>query len=252
MSYTAFEQSVQALESGSIYFFYRSFLEEDSGGCADDIQRFFVVLNPAGHRQYRVIMLGKKKPRRHRPDSPNMWGIVRRIAVNREQIEIEIDAKCYHTKTRRERQLKALRLVGHGLYRILSRQDDTHLVYSLDVPAAHCAFVPKNFTIAAEADYILKVKNPARPFPPGFGIEEQQVQYPRQLQMLLEERDFSKVDPPELLDYEGTGILLSWAQDCDAESGYDDDGRTSQDFMENLRHEKMQCHPEPLFAGSTF
>ena len=251
------EQDGQTLESGSIYFFYRQFFDEDFSNCSDDIQRFFMVLNPAWNGQYRVMMLGKKKPRRRRPDSPNMWGIVRRIAANLEQIEIEIDAKSYHTKTRRERLLKAPRPVGHGLYRIVSRQDDTHLVYSLELPSEPSEFVPKDFAIAPEADYILKIKNPDRPFPPGIGIEEQPVQYPRQLQMLFENRHFSKAEPTELLNYEGTGVLLSCteafaAQQDDVETCFETDDLTPQHFINDLRVQKMQCHPEPLFAGSKF
>jgi hypothetical protein len=246
------EQNGQTLESGSIYFFYRKFIDEDCVQCSDNIQRFFVVLNPAWQRQYRVMMLGKKKPRRRRPESPNMWGIVRRIVATPEQIEIEVDAKGYHTKTRRERQLKAPRLVGHGLYGILARQDDTHLVYSLELPPEPSEFVPKDFEIATEADYVLKVKNPDRPFPPGLGIEEQPVEYPRQLKMLFEDRHFAKADPTELLNYEGTGVLFTAADEDDVENCCDDESQTSQDFMDDLRREKMQCHLEPLFAGSRF
>jgi hypothetical protein len=250
------EQNGQTLENGSIYFFYRSFIDEEDN-CSDGIQRFYMVLNPVWQRQYRVMMLGKKKPRRRRPESPNMWGVVRRMAANPEQIEIEIDAKGYHTKTRRERQLKAPRLVGHGLYRILRRQDDTHLVYSLQMPRKQSEFVPRDFEIAPEADYVLKIKNPDRPFPPGFGLEEQQVQYPRPLQMLFEDRHFSKADPPELLNYEGTGVLLTAADAAstdqdDEETCFNGDGLSAQDFMADLRREKMQCRLEPLFAGSKF
>lgn len=249
------EQSTQKLEGGSIYFFYRSFTDEDDCCCASDIQRFFMILNPAGRRQYRVAMLGKKKPRRRRPESPNMWGIVRRIAATPEQIEIEIDARNYHTKSRHERQLKAPRPVGHGLYHIVQRQDDTHLVYSLDVPLKPSEFVPKNFAIAPEADYILKIKNPDRPFPPGFGIEQQEVQYPRQLQKFFENKPFLTGDPTELLSYEGTGLLLTsvdavMAEETDTQERYDDESQTPQNFIDDLRQEKTQYRIEPLFAGS--
>jgi hypothetical protein len=247
------ESTGQTLETGSIYFFYRMFIDEDSAYCSDDIHRFFMVLNPAWQRQYRIIMLGKKKQSRT-CDNPNLWGIVRRTAANLEQIEIEIDAKSYHTKTRKERQLKAPRPVGHGLYRIFSQKDDTHLVYSLEFPQEISEFVPKDFTIVQDADYILKVKNPDKPFPPGFGIEDQQVQYPRLIQTLFENKPFSKAEPTEILNYEGTGLLMTpaAAKASPRKVRYETNDFVPQRFLQDLQVEKSRYRPEPLFAGSKF
>jgi hypothetical protein len=249
MSYGIAEQNRQTLERGSIYFFYRRFFEEDCE-CANDVQRYFMVLNPAWSKIYRVMMLGKKKAKKRRPESPNTWGIVRKTAVTPEQIEIAIDAKCYHTKTRKERQLKAPRPVGHGLYSILASPDDTHLVYSLEGMPQPCEFVPKDFAIAPEADYVLKVKSPARPFPPGMGIEDEAVEYPPQIQMLFENSHWAKADPTEILNYEGTGVLMTAAEETETESGNEDDVQLSQYFIDELRRAKTRCHLEPLLAGA--
>ena len=34
--------------------------------------------------------------------------------------------------------------------------------------------------------------------------------------------------------------------------GYEDDSQTPQDFIDDLRRQKIQCHPEPLFACANF
>jgi hypothetical protein len=243
-------QAVRTLENGSIYFWYRPFEGEDRP-VGDNAERFYMVLNPAWQPLYRMVMLGKKKPRPRHPNGKNVWGVVRRIAAFPEQIENELTGNCC-TKSRRERELRAPRLLGQGLYSIQRSGHDAHLMYSLDLPHHSSGSIPKGLQLIPKGDYILKIKNPDMPFPPGLGMQEElTAQYPNRLQKVFDDSGFSEADLTELLNYEGTGLLLAAADAAVTKKSGNDrlakgDKLVSGGFAGGTRCRRR----EPLLAGS--
>lgn len=63
--------------------------------------------------------------------------------------------------------------------------------------------------MAEEGSYILTIKNPAKPSPPGVGLrDEQKAELPGHLREKFDNRRFINADPPDLLDYDGIEFVL--------------------------------------------
>ena len=54
------EQS-SILERGDIYFLYRPRVGVDEAHGIEDVQRFYILLKPRGRREYRLLIVGRKK-----------------------------------------------------------------------------------------------------------------------------------------------------------------------------------------------
>jgi hypothetical protein len=200
-------ETVETLESGHIYFFHRNFLEQDFPG-GSDVERFFMILNPHSARLFRLAVLGKKNTA-DEEYSQKLWGFIHKVGATSEQVETELNPRKFQTKSRTERQLKWPRMTGQGLYRIFSHGDHTHLAYLLDAPE------PQDQPIEApspepQADFIIRVKNPLKPAPKGITIDINHMAfYPERLQIKFENRRYIDANPPELLNYEGVGLLMA-------------------------------------------
>ncbi len=69
-----------------------------------------------------------------------------------------------------------------------------------------------------EGSSIVRVKNPETPSPTGPGLDDsRRAKSPKRLRERFGDRRFIDLDPPDLLDYEGSEILLIGA--CDDVSG---------------------------------
>ena len=114
--------------------------------------------------------------------------------------------------------------------------------------------VQEELNIEDEASYILAIKNPEKPSPPGAGLGEHQAEYPKRLMETFRGRRFVDADPPEFLDYEGTEfILISAAGDVEQELGIELDGKKESssraEIFHDLRLKKSNQPTEPLFQG---
>src|SRR5687767_11368039 len=96
---------VDVLERGNIYFIYRPRVEQVTARSVDDIQRFFVILSPHGKSRYRLIVVGRKKLPEVETHRDRSWGFVGKVSQRAEDIEDDLDALTYSTKTRGERHL---------------------------------------------------------------------------------------------------------------------------------------------------
>jgi hypothetical protein len=68
--------------------------------------------------------------------------------------------------------------------------------------------VQEEFKIAPQGAYILSIKNPEKPAPPGIGLTApEEAQYPKAQQREFSGRRFATADP-RLLDYEGAEFVL--------------------------------------------
>ena len=242
------------LERGNIYFVYRPRVEQSRAEGLEDVQRFFMILSPHGKERYRLIVIGRKKLPEIEDRRERNWGFVQKVGRRPEDVEDELDALTYETKTRGDRHLGPGRPAGEGVYAIVRHDDHTHLAYALELPEEP-GEVQQELNIESEASYIITVKNPEQPAPPGVGLADTElVELPAHLQQRFQGRRFVPVDPPDFLDHEGTELVLIGAAD-DVSEELDvqlDPQRETADTAEifnDLRMEKTQHPLKPLFEG---
>ena len=204
-----FNDGLTNIEKGEIYFFYRQYIGEEFPESANDIQHYYMVLNPDDMHVYRLVLMGRKKTAGRKRAFERVWGSVIRVAETADHIDAEMHPKRYENKSREERRLKAPRLCGNGVYHIIGHGDHTHLAYSIEVPAEQDE-ITSQFAVEQEASYILQVRNPEMPSPMVLGVENAFCPaYPRRLGELFGQRRFIGAEEREVLDYEGTGVVMT-------------------------------------------
>jgi hypothetical protein len=248
------DNMADVLERGNIYFAYRPKVEHTSAEGLEDIQRFFVILSPFGKERYRLIVIGRKKLPAINGNQERNWGFVQKVGREPEEIEDELDRLTYSTQTRGERHLSPARPAGEGVYAIARHGDHTHLAFALELPERP-GEVQEELNIPQEASYIVTVKNPEVDSPPGVGLpEETRPDLPQRLRERFHGRRFIPVDPPDLLDREGTELVLIGAdEDVFEELGVRLDPQhetiDTAELFNELRMERT-AHPlKPLFEG---
>jgi hypothetical protein len=109
--------------------------------------------------------------------------------------------------------------------------------------------------IPDKGSYVISVKNPEAPSPPGVGLDEsRRARFPKPLLERFGGRRFISVDPPEFLDYEGAEILLIGATKAvRVELGIDlrpqHESEADAAIFRDLKIERS-LHPiEPLISG---
>jgi len=214
-----------------------------------------MILHPRGQDKYRMLVIGRKKlPDASEAGKQKYWGFVDRVVSNPKELEQQtLKEQHYGTATRGERTQPAARPAVEGVYAIVDHDEHAHLAYVLELPQ-RLGPVQEATNIEEEASYIMAIKNPEASSPPGAGLDaSQEGHYPKSLQETFGGKRFIPPNP-QLLDYEGTELLLiSAAEDIQAELGVELDvehesGRSAAIF-EDLRMEKG-AHPlEPLFTG---
>lgn len=221
----------------------------------DDVQRLYVVLHPHRKRKYRLIIIGEKRlPSVTREGDRKSWGFVEKVAGRAQEIEDELDPELHRTKTRGERLWPAARPAGEGVYAIVRHGDHTHLAYALELPAEP-GDVQRALNIVREGSFIVSVKNPEAPSPPGLGHDEsRRAKYPKTLRERFGDRRFIDLDPPDLLNYEGAEILLIGASgDVAGELGLKLDAEheteATAEIFRDLGLEKSLHPVAPLFEG---
>ncbi|NLW85484.1 MAG: hypothetical protein GXY38_01275 [Planctomycetes bacterium] len=245
------EDSVETLEAGDIYFFYRPKVEKEDVTSASDVQRVYLVLSPDAHDRYRLAVLGRKKlPDPSQSGKRRYWCFIETVSKHADGVREALQAEEYETKTRGRREVPAARPVGEGRYRLLRHNGHTHLAYALELP--HKPGGPQDdFNIEQQASYIISVKNPDKPTkaPAGLG-KNQKADYPKHLQERFGDRSFSDADP-DLLDYEGAEfVLISAAEDVKEELGVEIDtekeDQSSADVFSDLELDRREHPARPL------
>lgn len=246
--------AADVLERGNIYFFYRPRVEQVSAQSIEEIQRFFIILSPHGRRRYRLIVVGRKKLPEVESHRDRGWGFVGKVSQRAEDIENDLAAVEYSTRTSGERHLAPARPAGEGVYALVRHGDHTHLAFALELPE-HPGEVQHDLNIPEEGSYIIAVKNPEQPAPPGVGLaEDEQPELPLRLQERFHGRRFVPVDPPAFLDQEGSEILLIGAgEDVSQELGISLDPQwetlETAEIFSDLHLERSQHPLQPLFEG---
>jgi hypothetical protein len=242
----------EVLERGSVYFFYRPRVNEHAPRSEDDVQRFHMVLSPEETPRFRLVRVGRK----HMPDAGShgrdrAWAYVERLAADAADVELELRGYQYTTKTRGERDQPSARPAGEGRYAIARHDDHTHLAYALLHPADPGP-VQRDLGIRARASYIVVVRNPWWPSPPGTGLSpEREAAYPDPMQERFRGRRFAALEPA-FLDREGAELILIGAhEDPEGELGIAlDPGDVAGDgLLETLGLDPVEHPVAPLFRG---
>lgn len=211
-----------------------------------------MVMKPEGQTPFRVAVLGRKRlPDPH--DHERIWGFIESVAQRGNAVENEFREQHCGTATRGERILPAVRPAGEGVYALVQRGRNLHLTYELEL-LEKSGEVQDELNIERQATYILSVRNPRTPSPPGAGLPaREEAHYPGPLRREFHSRRFASEDP-HLLDYEGAEFILVGAR-TDPERAYDIDIQAEHETAEKadvFRQLKMSLkeHPvDPLLKG---
>jgi hypothetical protein len=243
------------VEEGDIYFLYRPRVAHPDVASLEEVQRLLVVLRPWREgRRLRLLVIGRKRLPGIGPHD-RFWGLVDEVAARPEALHRALGGRSYQTKTRGERTQPPARPAAEGAYVIARHADHTHLAYRLELPDRPGA-PQRELNIEHEASYLISVKNPQAPSPPGAGRPRATpgAELPSALQDRFRSRRFIPLDPPDFLDHPGVEILLiGAAHDAARELGLDLDPyveRSSNDnTLHDLRLDRADRPVEPLFAG---
>ncbi|CAG8712282.1 33437_t:CDS:1 [Racocetra persica] len=196
------QQKIQIIQQGNVYFFYRPKIENQA-----DVQRFFFILNPEKQKKYYLLIVGKK----HLPETKkheSYFLLVDKVSADKKALLESLEEKHYQTKTRGERIQPASHDLAEGKYLIVEHQGHTHFCYQITNPA-ELKKEQREFNLQKEDDYLISVKNPQQPSPPGVGLgEKQKVNYPPEVQKKFADYRFISLRETEFLQ-EGAEILLT-------------------------------------------
>jgi hypothetical protein len=206
----------EIIEKGDVFFFYRPRVGVEHVHDLGHVQRLYMLLASTEHgrRRFRLLVIGGKRlpeviPGKADPKERH-WAMVVGTTTDPDDIREELSAKRYVTVTRGERVLAASKPVGEGRYWLLVHEDHTELAYVLDIPQSP-GEAQKTFNIAEEASYIVAVRNPDMPAPPGMPTipaPQQKPSYPRLLREAFDDKRWIPADDPNLLDYACAQLLL--------------------------------------------
>lgn len=243
----------EVFETGDIAYLYRPQVDEDEPEGLGDVQQAALVLRPHGGG-WRQIVLGEKQlPDPEASGSHRTWAFVESVGESREQLEENLSAETYETKTRGERTQPAYRPAGEGVYAIARYRDEVRLVSDLELPEQR-GDVQKALRITQQARFVLQVRNPEAAAPQGQGLPvERRADYPKRLREHFGDRQWIGAEPPELLDYAGAELVLVAAKaevpgelDDDVDAGKED--AESADVFTTLQLSREEHPADPLFG----
>lgn len=237
------------VERGDAFFFYRPRVGVEHVQRLEDVQRFFLILDPEGEARFRWIVVGRKRlPDIH--EHERNWAFVAEVAEAPEEFRDELKSWRYHTKTRGERVEPAARPVGEGGYAIVDHDGHTHLAYVLTRPDPPGP-AQDLFRILPEASYVVAVRNPAAASdaPAGLG-PRQRASFPPEVAARFDGKRFLPLDDPHILDFEGAEIILIGASEdvapelgIDVDPGAEDSQRTGLFAALRLQPEELPTAP---------
>jgi hypothetical protein len=243
----------EILEDGDIYFLYKPRVQDEQVESLEEVQRLLVVLHPWIGRRLRLLVVGRKRlPELAAHD--RFWGFVDAVVDRPDQLHDALERREYGTRTRGERVQPPARPVAEGAYVIARHDDHTHLAHQLEFPERP-GEAQRELNIEREASYVLTVKNPQAPSPPGIERpRREKAELPPGLQDRFRGRRFLPVDPPDFLDHPGIEFLLIGAvHDASEELGLNLDAEVERaarhNVFDDLRIGRRDRPTAPLFAG---
>src|ERR671913_67128 len=258
------KNSIEIIEQGDIFFFYRPKVDTEEVKDIDDVQRFYMVTSPEKEKKkndiYRLFLIGQKQlpeivEGKSTSEEKN-WALNILTTSNPDDIHKELLPAEYTTETRGKRRLAAAAPAGEGKYKIVKHDNHTELAYLLELPEKPGP-TQREFEIRKEASYIISVKNPDVKVPgfAAFSSEDKKPAYSKHLKGKFADKRWINVEDPELLNYENTQLLLIGARkkDVEEELGVDIDEKKeterSADLFKKLKLRKEQVPLKPLLKG---
>jgi hypothetical protein len=243
----------EILEQGDLFFFYRPRVGVEEVRSLDDVQRFFCVLEPDGRDVFRRVVIGRKRlPQAEAHERE--WAFVAEVTQDAMRIRDDLERKTYETKTRGVRVQPEARAVGEGRYAVADHGGHTHLAYALELPHEP-GEAQQLFGICRQASYIVAVRNPDAPAPPGAGLSSRQrPDLPPEIRERFGGRRFIALNPPDILDYTGVEIVLIGAsKDAERELGIrietEDESLDTAELFARLRLRPEDVPIDPLVTG---
>ena len=255
MATSSSKENPQLLERGNLYFLYRPKVEQASVDALEDVQRFYLVLEPYGRDWFRLITFGKKSLPSIDETNQQGWCFVESVSKEGGDIEEGLRRETYETKTRGDRTQPAARPVGEGVYKIVLTENQTRIVYALELPE-EMGPAQQTFNISETGNYIISVKNPDKPTPPGAGFRsaERKADFPKRLQETFKDRRFIPADPVDFLDHIGAELIListgsESAEDIGVSLNPKDEDESTAEVINNLKMRKSRHPLDPLLKG---
>src|ERR687890_2489095 len=122
------KNSVEIIEQGDIFFFYRPKVDTEEVKDIKDVQRFYMVTSPGKEEEekkdiYRLFLIGQKQlpeivEGKSTSEEKN-WALNILITSNPNDIQNELMPAEYTTETRGRRRLAAAAPAGEGKYVIV-------------------------------------------------------------------------------------------------------------------------------------
>lgn len=277
------EATVEVLEKGDIFFFYRpkaKVIDDGSGGdvkSIEDIRRFFMVTATAANTEneqqqqfdgtnsktpkegesprYRLFVIGKKSLPEIRTTearrSERYWAKVGGIFENPQELTGELLSDEF-------RKGDAARAVGEGKYAIVKHQDHAELAYVLEMPEEP-GEAQRELGIEKEASYIVSIINPKVPVPAGYPSSEEPPNYPESILKEFGENEnfISLARDLRFINFQNAQMILVGAREgrdvIQKEFGIDikEEKETvhSADIFSKLKIEKDKIPTKPLIEG---
>lgn len=260
-----------------LYFFYRPKIDSGEVKGIDDIARLYLLMRPhvldtpeeqkeaKGKRVCRLLGISKKKLPGIKEHS-KYWAFVIKVTSDvEEMVKTELDEKDYSTETRGIRHLKNAQPAGEGVYAIITHGNHTHLAYVLEQPT-ELGPVQKAFQIEREGSYVLAAKNPSDETALGHLNKEHRAKLPKEMEEAFVGKrgaptKWHKLDPVDLLNYEGLELLLVGAKEDIVEElgeageyleelkNIDAKHLSNNKLFEELHLDKKKHSPKPLLLG---
>ena len=277
------EATVEVLEKGDIFFFYRpkaKVIDDGSGGdvkSIEDIRGFFMVTATAANTEneqqqqfdgtnsktpkegesprYRLFVIGKKSLPEIRTTearrSERYWAKVGGIFENPQELTGELLSDEF-------RKGDAARAVGEGKYAIVKHQDHAELAYVLEMPEEP-GEAQRELGIEKEASYIVSIINPKVPVPAGYPSSEESPNYPESILKEFGENEnfISLARDLRFINFQNAQMILVGAREgrdvIQKEFGIDikEEKETvhSADIFSKLKIEKDKVPTKPLIEG---
>jgi hypothetical protein len=255
--------SIEIIEQGDIFFFYRPKVDTEEVKDIKDVQRFYMVTTPEEEEKndiYRLFLIGQKQlpeivEGKSTSEEKN-WALNILTTSNPDDIHKELLPAEYTTETKGKRRLAAAAPAGEGKYKIVKHDNHTELAYLLELPEIPGP-TQREFEIKKEASYIISVKNPDVKVP-GFAAvsSNKKLEYPKRLKDKFGDKRWISIEDPQLLNYENIQVLLIGARkkDVEEELGIDiDEERETEntaDIFKELKLRKEQVPLKPLLKGT--
>jgi DNA-directed RNA polymerase subunit H (RpoH/RPB5) len=254
------KKSIEIIEQGDIFFFYRPKVDTEEVKDIKDVQRFYMVTTPEEEKNdiYRLFLIGQKQlpeivEGKSTSEEKN-WALNILTTSNPDDIHKELLPAEYTTETRGKRRLSAAAPAGEGKYKIVKHDSHTELAYILELPEIPGP-TQREFEIKKEASYIISVKNPEVNIPGFATVSEKKPEYPKHIKEKFGNRRWISIEDPQLLNYENTQVLLIGARkkDVEEELGIDIDEQketeNTADIFKELKVRKEQVPLKPLMKG---